>query len=171
MGKIWFLKILVSSLGTRRPPTIFWNALEDVKSNFKHSPFSSLLALIAVKCHLQPIFAKISYSSWQISFFGQKWHFKAITAKSEDNRLCLKFNYTSSRVSKKYMGGLLVPYLETRIFKNQIFSMFWGFDNTSQYQYAKWVQNTLTICFCLFLNLDNCSGQVCIYIATTDAGS
>ena len=52
-------------------------------------------------------------------FLGQKWRFKAITAKSEENKLGLKFNFTSSRVSQKIWGGLLLPYLETRIFKNQ----------------------------------------------------
>ena len=52
-------------------------------------------------------------------FFGQQLHFKAITAKSEENKLGLKFNFTSSRVSPKNWGGLLLPYLETRIFKNQ----------------------------------------------------
>ena len=40
--------------------------------------------------------------------------------------------------------------------------MFRGFDNTSQYLYVKWVQNPLTFCFCLFLNLDHSSGQVCL---------
>ena len=32
---------------------------------------------------------------------SQKWHFKAITAKSEENKLDLKFNFTSSRMSQK----------------------------------------------------------------------
>ena len=31
------------------PPDIFKNNLEDVKSNFRLSPFSSLLAIIALK--------------------------------------------------------------------------------------------------------------------------
>ena len=36
----------------------------------------------------------------------------AITAKSEKNGLCLKFDFTSSRGSQNFLGGLLVPYLE-----------------------------------------------------------
>ena len=64
-------------------------------------------------------------------------------------------------MSQHFLGP---PYLETRIFKNQISPMFWGFDNTSQYLYVKWVQNPLTFCFCLFLNLDHSSGQVCLQI-------
>ena len=46
-------------------------------------------------------------------------YFKVITAKSEENGLCLKFNFTSSRVPQKILGVLQLPYLETRIFKNQ----------------------------------------------------
>ena len=133
-----------------RPLKSFWDTLGDIKLNFRHSPFSSLLAIIALKCHFGPFLAKNSFASYQMIFFSQKWHFKAITAKSEENGLCLKFNFTSSRVSQQLLGGLLLPYLETRIFKNQISPMFQGFDNTSQYQYAKWVQNPLTFCFCLF---------------------
>ena len=34
------------------PPDIFKNNLEDVKSNFRLSPFSSLLAIIALKPNL-----------------------------------------------------------------------------------------------------------------------
>ena len=48
------------------------------------------------------------------------------------------------------------------------FKKLWGPPSTqsrNQYQYAKWVQNTLTICFCIFFNLDDCSGQVCIIVA------
>ena len=45
--------------------------------------------------------------------------------------------------------------------KNIFFPIFWGFDNSSQYQYGKGVNNTLTFCLCLFLNLDHGSGQVC----------
>ena len=45
----------------------------------------------------------------------------------------------------KNFGGLLLP-LETWLFKIQISTMFWGFDNTFQYQYAKWIQRMLTIC-------------------------
>ena len=55
---------------------------------------------------------------------GCKWPFTAIMAKSEENGLCLKFDFTSSKVFLKNSGGLLVPYLGTRIFKNQIFPMF-----------------------------------------------
>ena len=40
------------------------------------------------------------------------------------------------KVSEKKLGGLLLSYLGTRIFKNQISPMFWGFSNTSQYQYV-----------------------------------
>ena len=108
------------------------------------------MAIIALKCHFGPFFAKNSFTSYQIIFFSQKWHFKAITVKSEENGLCLNFNFTSPRVSQKLLEGLLLPYLETKKFKNQISPMFQGFDNTSQYQYAKWVLNTLTVCFCLF---------------------
>ena len=45
-------------------------------------------------------------------FFGQKWRLKAVSAKSEENGLCLKFDFTSSRGSQNFLGGLLVPYLE-----------------------------------------------------------
>ena len=34
--------------------------------------------------------------------------------------------------------------------KNNFFPIFWGFDNSSQYQYGKGVNNTLTFCLCLF---------------------
>ena len=73
----------------------------------------------------------------------------------------------SLKVTQKNLGGLLLPYLETKIFKNQISPIFWGFYNTSDYQYAKWVSNTLTICMSLFLNLDHSSGQVCTLIDQT----
>ena len=45
--------------------------------------------------------------------------------------------------------------------KNNFFPIFWGFDNSFQYQYGKGVNNTLTFGLCLFLNLDHGSGQVC----------
>ena len=45
-------------------------------------------------------------------FFGQKWGLKDVSAKSEENGLCLKFDFTSSRGSQNFLGGLLVPYLE-----------------------------------------------------------
>ena len=54
-----------------------------------------------------------------ISQLTKKWYFKAITAKSEENRLCLKFDFKFSRVSQNISGAFLIPYLETRIFKNQ----------------------------------------------------
>ena len=56
----------------------------------------------------------------QLSFLAKNGILER-SAKSEENRLCLKFNFTSSRVSQKFLGGLHLPYLETRIFKNQIF--------------------------------------------------
>ena len=40
-------------------------------------------------------------------------------AKSEENRLCLKFNFTSSGVSQKFLGGPLVPYLDTPYSRSQ----------------------------------------------------
>ena len=53
--------------------------------------------------------------------------------KSEENRLCLKFNFTSSRVSQKFLGCLLVPYLGTPCSRSQkrpilcfSYSHFWS---------------------------------------------
>ena len=50
---------------------------------------------------------------------GQKWRFKAITAKSEENRLGLKFHFTSSRVSQKHVGGVQVPHIDTPYSRSQ----------------------------------------------------
>ena len=97
-------------------------------------------------------------------FFSQKWHFKASTAKSEEKGLCLKLNFTLSRVSQKNVGGLLLPYLETGIFKNQIFPISWGFATTFQHHTDKEVLNSLTVCLGLFLKLDHGSGQVCVVV-------
>ena len=52
-------------------------------------------------------------------FFGQKWRFKAIMAKSEENGLGLKFNFTSSWVSQKFVGGPLVPDIDTPYSRSQ----------------------------------------------------
>ena len=62
--------------------------------------------------------------------FGQKWRLEAITAKSEENGLCLKFNFTSSRVSRNVLGGLLAPYLGTPYFQKSEFPnvlRFWQY--------------------------------------------
>ena len=91
---------------------------------------------------------------------GKKWHFRAITDKSEENGLCLKFDFTLSRVSQKFCGGILLPYLETWIFKNQIFPISWGFATTFQHHTDKEVLISMTVCLSLFLKLDYGSGQV-----------
>ena len=80
-----------------------------MKLNFKHSPFSSLLSVIAIKPHFWPKNLKNLEEVLNLTLIGQKWGFKAITDKSEENGLCLKFNFTSSRVSQKFLRGLLIP--------------------------------------------------------------
>ena len=47
-------------------------------------------------------------------------------AKSEENRLVLKFDFTFYRVSQHFWGGLLVPILDTRFPKKtgRIYSQF-----------------------------------------------
>ena len=47
------------------------------------------------------------------------------------------------------------PFQVKKVSKNIFSPIFGGFNNTSQYQYGKGVQNTLTFCFCLFSNLDH----------------
>ena len=92
-----------------KPPQNCWNKLEDVK----------LILSIGFGCNC---FKTLWPKKIILLFLAknvQKWHFQAITAKSEENRLCLKFNFTSSRVPQKILGVLQLPYLETRIFKNQ----------------------------------------------------
>ena len=42
------------------------------------------------------------------------------------------------------------PFQVKKVSKNIFFPIFGGFNNTSQYQYGKGVQNTLTFYFCLF---------------------
>ena len=37
-----------------------------------------------------------------------------------------------------------------KVSKNIFFPIFWGFDNSFQYQYGQGVNNTLTFCLCLF---------------------
>ena len=86
---------------------------------------------------------------------------KRLQLKVKKNGLCLKFNLTSSRVSQNFFGGLHLPYLETRIFKNQISPMSWGFATTFQHHIGQEVPNSLTVCLILFLKLDHGSGQVC----------
>ena len=107
-----------------------------MKLNFRPSLFSSLLAVIALKHHFWPFVSIYSQAFKQTLFFGQKWHLEAITAKSEENGLGLKIDFTSPKVSQRNLWDLLLPYLKTRIFKNQISPMFLGFDNTFHYQYA-----------------------------------
>ena len=41
-------------------------------------------------------------------------------AKSEENGLGLKFDFTSSRVSQNLFGGLQVPILDTPFFRSQV---------------------------------------------------
>ena len=46
-----------------------------------------------------------------------------MTAKREENRLGLKFDFTSSRVSPKKVWGFLVPVLDTPFFRSQVTKM------------------------------------------------
>ena len=54
------------------------------------------------------------------------------------------------------------PFQVQKVSKNIFSPIIGGFDSTSQYQYGMGVNNMLTFCFCLFLNLDHGSGQVCL---------
>ena len=74
-------------------PNFFCETLDNVKLNFKHSLFSLSLAVIALKCLFCPFLAKIARHPNKLSF-QPKVAFKKITAHSEENRLCLKFNVT-----------------------------------------------------------------------------
>ena len=91
---------------------------------------------IATECHFWPKKQIFGKHLAIFTYNGQKWHLEAITAKSEENGLGLKIDFTSPKVSQRNLWDLLLPYLKTRIFKNQISPMFLGFDNTFHYQYA-----------------------------------
>ena len=55
-----------------------------------------------------PFLDKKDYLLGCVAIFSKKRHLKAITAKSEENGLCLKVNFTLHSVSYKCLGGLLV---------------------------------------------------------------
>ena len=74
--------------------------------------------------------------------------------KREENGVSLSKFYILYGASKNF------GWPHTALSNPSILPLNTSLDNTSHYQYAKLVPNTLTNCLSLFLNLDLSSGQV-----------
>ena len=88
----------------------------ETPKNFNLSLFSSLLAVIASKCHFWPKEIICSAALLFLAKTGQKWHFKAITAKSEENGLKVKIQFYIFLGVSKYFFGFLSNLSRTQNF-------------------------------------------------------
>ena len=95
--------------GYQETPQKFLRHPRRCKIEFQAQSVFSTFGRNRSKCHFWPK-KRVSLNAWlQILTNGQKWCFKAITAKSEENILSLKFNFTSSRVSQNFQGVSQYP--------------------------------------------------------------